>query len=77
MPHITVTGCNMNLQIKQIDIHAKIDFAKETFITPKADLKLNEFQQKLEALVGEYFDIADISSDKYSNHEYNSRMYNY
>ena len=42
MPHITVSGCNMNMQIQYINIHAEVNFARETFNSPKAEIKLNE-----------------------------------
>jgi hypothetical protein len=60
MPHIRVDGCNMNRQIKQINIHAEMVFAKETWQTPRAELKMEELKQKLEDLICEYFDLADI-----------------
>ena len=77
MPHITVDGCNTNRQIQQINIHTEIVFARETFVTPKTNMKMQELKDKLEAVVAEYFDGADISSDIHSNHDWNTRMNNH
>ena len=72
MPHITVSGCNMNMQIQYINIHAEVNFARETFNSPKAEIKLDEIKDKIEALLSEYFE--SIESDTMSNHEYNKMM---
>lgn len=55
MSHILVLGCNTNLQIKTISIHAQVLFARETEYTPKAYLKLQELQKELESVVLKYF----------------------
>lgn len=72
MPHITVDGTDMKRQIQTISIHAEVNFARETFNSPKAHIKLNEIKEKIEKLVEEYFDI--IESDTHTNHEWNTRM---
>jgi len=77
MPHIYVNGCNMDLQIQYVNIHADVSFKKEVYNTPRAHLKLKELQDKIENLLAEYFDGANISSDIVSNHEHNVRMRNY
>ena len=75
MPHILVSGTDMNKQIEYINIHAEINFKPETFHSLKMQIKMDELKEKLEAVVEEYFDI--IESEDYTNHEYNSRMEDY
>lgn len=78
MPHISVTGCHINRQISEINIHAEIKFSRETWVNrPKANMKMDELREKLEALLMEYFDVSEVSSEIYSNHEWNSRMSNH
>jgi hypothetical protein len=76
MPHIILTGCDTNRQIEQIVIDVKIDFKKDTYnLYHKRKLKMNELEEKLGAILKEYFD--DYEAEEYSNHEYNTRMNNY
>ena len=75
MPHIAISAYDENKNIKQMNIHLDIQFKREYFHTPKAMLKMDELQNRLEKLIGEYFD--EYESETYSNHEWNSRMNNY
>lgn len=71
MPHLFVNGTDMNKQIQYINIHADINFARETFGTPKQNVKMEELREKLGAVLSEYFDY--VESDIVTNHEYNLR----
>jgi hypothetical protein len=77
MPHITVTGCDTRRQMQEINIHAHVIFNRQMHNTPKAEARLKELTEKLETLLSEYFDGDSISSEEYSNHEWNTRMRNY
>ena len=70
MPHIYVYGIDTTKQIKEISIHVKVDFAKETFHSNKKDIKLEEIQAQIERILEPYFN--NITSEIFSNHEWNT-----
>jgi hypothetical protein len=74
MPHIAIDGFHSERCIKQITIHAEVDFSREFFNTGRTNEKLKEIQEKLDAVISEYFDVYE--SEWYSNHEWNLHMKN-
>lgn len=71
MPHIVIDGYTVPRIIEHIYLHADVTFSYQVFKTPLANIKLQELQEKLEAVVKDYFE--SYESDTYSNHEWNSR----
>ena len=72
MPHITVDGYNSELNIRKIYLHSDVEFSSDCFKSPLAQQKIIELQEKLEALMYEYF--PSIESDSFTNHEWNLHM---
>jgi len=78
MPHILADGCHNEKMICEINIHAEIKFSRIAWAhRAKADLRVQELREKIEALLMEYFEMSEITSDIHSNHEYNTRMNNF
>jgi hypothetical protein len=76
MPHIILIGCDMDRQMQQVVIDVRVDFTHEAYLNyPKRKLRMDELEEKLGAVLKEYFD--DYSAEQYLNHEYNTRMNNY
>lgn len=73
MPHISIIGCDTRRQIKQVVVHAYVQFSSETFKSAKMHNKLQELADKLEAVVAEYFD-GNTETELYNNHEWNTRF---
>jgi len=75
MPHVTITACNTERQISEINIHVSVRFSRLAWVDRvKCNRKLQEIHEKLEKVVEEYFELNEISTDTYSNHEWNTRM---
>lgn len=72
MPHITVDGCHMDMNLQQLNVHAELIFRKDFYGTKKATKMIEEIQGKLEKVVEEYFN--EIDSEFYSNHEWNTKF---
>jgi hypothetical protein len=78
MPHITATGCHTERQVAQINIHAEVVFSQTAWADHKKCYhKMKEIQERIEAMLMEYFDMSEVGSETYTNHEYNSRMSNF
>lgn len=76
MPHIILIGCDINRQMKQVVIDVEVDFSHEAYCNyPKRKLRMDELEEKLGAVLKEYFD--DYSVEQYTNHEYNLMKNNY
>lgn len=73
MPHIIVDGCNTDLNIQQIRIHAEVTFSQPMYTghRSRCQRKLAELQEKLEAVVNEYFDGYYEADNWLDNHSYN------
>lgn len=71
MPHILITGCDTKRNIEEIELHAKVRFSQAYYLSPKAEKKLEEVQEKLEAVIREYYD--DVESESFTNHAWNTR----
>lgn len=76
MPHIRVDGCNTEKQIAQINIHAEVIFSRLACVDRvKCHYRMEEIKERIEKMLEEYFDGNEISSDTFTNHEWNTRMY--
>lgn len=76
MPHINVYGSNTQLCMQSLHIHATIKFRQDYFNTVKADAKMKELKQELEAIVEKYFGNDMIEGEELTNHEWNLKMNN-
>lgn len=79
MPHLTISGCHIEKQISEINIHVDMKFSRIAWQNrKKCAQRMKEFEEKVETLLMEYFDIHEITgSEWHSNHEWNTRMNNY
>ena len=74
MPHISIIACDMDRQMQMVNIHAEVKFKSETYWSPKGRIMLQELEEKLQKAAEEYFNANSVSSEIYTNHEWNSRM---
>ncbi|MDP1810577.1 MAG: hypothetical protein Q8K66_04150 [Sediminibacterium sp.] len=76
MPHIVVDGCNTEMVIQEIQIHANVTFKQDFYIgnPVRAKQKLNDLQSELEEVIKRYFN-GDYEADNWlNNHDYNGNM---
>lgn len=70
MPHIQAKVTELGRNIEIFNAHVFIRFSKDYYRTKKAEQKLEEIRQRIEAVVNEYF--PDVAVDAFmNNHEYN------
>lgn len=74
MPHIIVYGCDLDRVIKQINIHVRVDFETGFYkqSPAKAQQKLDAIQDKLAALIDEYFPNNYQADNWLYNHSFNA-----
>lgn len=76
MPHIYASATDMDKSIQYINIHAEIQFKKEYFDSPKAQLKLQEIESDINTMLSKYFDDlneSEILSNYSKNYKYGSK----
>lgn len=72
MTHIFVDGCDLEKNIERIVVHAEVDFSEKYYDTPNAQLKLQDLQEELSAVLQKYF--TSIEANILSNTEYKTAI---
>jgi hypothetical protein len=77
MPRILIDGCDTTRIIEQISIDVKVKFSSDLFrnYPERCNEKMKQLEFELGQVMEKYF--GDYSSERMSNHEYNTRMNNY
>lgn len=73
MPYITLTACNKERQLQEMDITVRVHFKQDVY---KKHLRvknfMNELEKDFEEIAKKYFDDG-YEIETLSNHEYNSK----
>lgn len=69
MPHIYASGCHMEMNLQQMNVHVELVYKKGFYQTPKQVALQKQILAEIEAVVEKYF--GDIESEELTNHEYN------
>lgn len=77
MPRILIDGYDSTRIIEGISIDVNVKFSSELFknYPNRVNEKMKQLEMELGRVIEKYF--GDYSSERMSNHEYNTRMNNY
>lgn len=73
MSYITITACNKDRQLQEMDITVRVHFKQELHKNyPKWRIFMNQLEKEFEDIAKKYFDDG-YEIDTLSNHEYNQQ----
>lgn len=73
MSYITLTACNKDRQLQEMDITVRVHFKQELHKNyPKWRIFMNQLEKEFEDIAKKYFDDG-FEIDTLSNHEYNQQ----